>query len=63
MKCVLVIFLLLAAALMNGCETTKGLAVGTAYGVGSVAQGVGKDTYGAFKFITAADDWIRKNLW
>jgi predicted small secreted protein len=52
-------FLLLSIILINGCQTTAGVAKGVAYSV----EGAGKDTYNLFKFIQTADKWIRENLW
>ena len=63
------IFLVLTFAIFSatGCETTKGFATGVALGVGSTmggtTQGLGKDTYNAFNFLKAADNWMKENLW
>lgn len=60
-----------------GCETTRGVAKGTAgviessskvvvatgEGLCSAAEGVGKDTTNIFSFLFAADDWIKRNAW
>jgi len=56
--------------LLSGCETAKGFSKGMAKGmtgiagaVGDTAEGVAKDTYTAYNFISAIDDWIKENLW
>ncbi len=65
------IFLILA---VSGCETVKGLSKGVTTGVAGVgigvtsavaytAEGAAKDTYAAYNFLGAADDWIKENLW
>jgi len=59
----LVAFFCFSIILINGCETTVGAAKGVACGVGSTAEGVGKDTCNLFKFIQTVDNWMRKNLW
>ncbi len=46
---------LLVAVLICGCETTKGL--------GSAADGVGKDLNNLWASLKGADQWMRKNLW
>ena len=60
--------------LLSGCETAKGFSKGMAKGMTGVAGGVGsaigdtaegaaKDTYTAYNFLGALDDWIKENLW
>lgn len=48
---------------LGGCETIAGTTQGVAYGVGSTATGMGKDTYNTYNFIQAMDMWFKKNLW
>ena len=50
---------LASAFLLCGCETAKGVAVGTAV----VGMGVAKDTQNFWQGAKKADDWLRKNLW
>lgn len=62
----IVIIFLVFVILAAGCETAKGLgkgAAGIACGVGSTVEGVGKDSYNFWKFIQAADSWMKENLW
>jgi len=63
MKKFIALALLLSLTLLAGCETAAGAGKGLACGVGSTAEGVGKDSYNFFGSIMAADQWIRKNLW
>ena len=59
-----IVFIVLAVVLLlSGCETTKGLGKGAVSGVASTAEGIGKDSYSTWKFILAADNWIKDNLW
>lgn len=48
-----------AALLLSGCETAKGFASG----VGSTAEGVGKDSYNFWNFLKKTDSWMSENLW
>lgn len=52
-------FLFSFMVLINGCETTKGVAQGTGYTV----QGVERDTTNLLQMILKADGWMKKNLW
>ena len=51
--------LMLMVLLVSGCETAKGFATG----IGSTAEGVGKDSYNLWNFLKSADNWLDKNLW
>lgn len=46
----------ICAVLFSGCETAKGFGAGVACGVGSTAQGVGKDSFNLWQGILKADD-------
>lgn len=60
LRTILVVCVVMMGALMiNGCETTKGVAVG----IGATAMGVGKDAKNTWHGVMKADDWIKKNLW
>lgn len=56
--------------LFSGCETSKGVAEGVgstiggfACGIGSTAEGVGKDSVNLWQALLAADEWFKKNFW
>jgi len=58
-KTMLFAVLMLMVLLVSGCETAKGFATG----IGSTAEGVGKDSYNLWNFLKSADNWLDKNLW
>jgi hypothetical protein len=66
-KLIYLLVLFFSLGLILGCETTKGAAKGLAYGVGytveETSQGVKKDSIALYKFMCAADNWIKENLW
>lgn len=69
-RCAKLILLGFFILLLSGCETAKSFSKGMASvagGVGSAigdtAEGAAKDTYTAYNFISAIDDWIKENLW
>lgn len=54
---------LMSCIFLGGCETACGLGKGIASGVGSTAQGVGKDSHNFCEAIGKADQWVKDNLW
>lgn len=51
-----IVFLLLSAVLVNGCQTAKGIAYGA-------VDGINKDSRNVWKFMQDADSWMKENLW
>lgn len=58
-KVVLFAVLIFAVLSVSGCETAKGFASG----IGSTAEGIGKDSYNLWTWMKQADGWVDKNLW
>jgi predicted small secreted protein len=62
-KKAILLAVLFFSLLLSGCETAKAAGKGAAYGMASTIEGAGKDTYNFYKFIQAADNWIKRNFW
>lgn len=55
--------ILIFCIFFGGCETICGLGKGIACGVGSAAQGAGKDGHNFCEAVGKADQWVKDNLW
>lgn len=58
-KIILLAVLFAMSVTAIGCETAKGFA----NGIGSTAEGIGKDSYNLWNFVKRSGGWVEKNMW
>lgn len=62
-KAGLMLLLLVAVLVVNGCETAKGAAVGVGVTAAGTAKGAVEDSKSLWGFVMKTDAWLKKHAW